>query len=193
MDVLLIILGIILIFILPILLYFLWKRKKISFLLLFIVSIDWFFFISSMFFPSISILNQIYTILTLCLLLYGIYYLFSKLNILKSTSTSTSSKTTNTNSINDVNKVENKKPKVPISNNYQCEKCKTVVTSSSKPNGKNCPSFLGGHNWINLGEAGDDIYQCSLCSVLLKSKKRPDHKLYLLCNGKKFHSWHKLN
>lgn len=72
--------------------------------------------------------------------------------------------------------------------NYQCKKCVTQITSSSRPSGLGCPS-KGSHQWTDLGAVGNDNYQCKKCGLLLKSKNRPSG---LNCSSRGSHQWNKL-
>lgn len=72
--------------------------------------------------------------------------------------------------------------------NYSCKKCKTHLTSNSRPAVFNCPGG-GHHSWTDLGEVGNDNYQCGKCGLLVKSKNRPSA---FDCVSGGHHQWTKL-
>lgn len=73
-------------------------------------------------------------------------------------------------------------------NNYQCQKCSTVVQSDSIPTSNGCPdaSF---HKWTNLAPVGDTNYQCKKCGTLIKASRTPTTNG---CPSATFHQWTKL-
>ena len=72
--------------------------------------------------------------------------------------------------------------------NYQCNKCATLVQSSSSPNRASCPSS-GSHSWTDLGKIGNTYYQCKNCRALIKSDSSPSRSS---CPSSGSHSWTKL-
>lgn len=73
-------------------------------------------------------------------------------------------------------------------NNYQCQKCSTVIQGNSPPTTSGCPdaSF---HKWTNLGPTGDTNYQCKKCGTLVEASRTPSTSG---CPQASFHQWTKL-
>ncbi len=56
--------------------------------------------------------------------------------------------------------------------NYLCKKCGELAQSNSKPTTSDC--FLGDrHDWKELGDVGEILYECKKCKTQVKSKLRP--------------------
>lgn len=69
-----------------------------------------------------------------------------------------------------------------------CRKCQLTVKSGSQPKVGVCPE-RGGHNWVHMGDAGDESWQCKKCAKLLRTNGRP---LVGTCPKGNGHIWQKL-
>lgn len=72
--------------------------------------------------------------------------------------------------------------------NYFCKKCQTFITNERQPNSNGCPSG-GYHQWIDLGEYGDNRFQCRKCGLIIYSRINPRSND---CPSGGHHLWNKL-
>ena len=72
--------------------------------------------------------------------------------------------------------------------NYQCQKCSTLIQSNSSPTSSGCPSGSL-HRWTKLGPVGDANYQCKKCGTLVKMARTPTSSG---CPKASLHQWTKL-
>jgi hypothetical protein len=72
--------------------------------------------------------------------------------------------------------------------NYQCQKCSTLIQGKSMPYGNGCPEGSY-HKWTNLGPVGDSNYQCKKCGTVVKMARAP---YSIGCPQGSAHQWNKL-
>ena len=72
--------------------------------------------------------------------------------------------------------------------NYQCQKCSTLVKCGSYPSTIGCPEAPS-HHWTKLGPVGDVNYQCQKCAALIQCSSYPST---IGCPEAPSHHWTKL-
>ncbi|SHH18860.1 hypothetical protein SAMN05444372_1216 [Flavobacterium micromati] len=73
-------------------------------------------------------------------------------------------------------------------NIYSCSYCGTTITTNSSPNQSGC-NVKSSHNWVRLGEVGNNNYQCRDCKIVVKTKSSPQQ---VGCTKANSHYWKKL-
>lgn len=74
---------------------------------------------------------------------------------------------------------------------HHCLKCNILIKTSDRPNSHAfaCQKKTR-HNWVELGELGNQNYQCQNCSILIQTKNKPTEH-FMACQGKRRHYWTK--
>ena len=81
--------------------------------------------------------------------------------------------------------MESSKPK---KYNWCCGRCCKLYRGSF-PSSGNCPDGFR-HDWRNLGEVGEDQYDCELCGITVFSKNKPEGGVCPQNNFSTRHEWH---
>ena len=70
--------------------------------------------------------------------------------------------------------------------NYLCSKCGSLTKAKSWPSSVGCIKQGLFHSWRDIGEVGNDGFQCETCNTVVYSNKIPTR---LGCPGDGFHKW----
>lgn len=74
--------------------------------------------------------------------------------------------------------------------NYLCRKCGLLVNAKSLPSTAGCIKEGLFHSWRDIGEVGNNAFQCESCTTVVYANEVPTR---LGCPGDGFHKWNEIS